>query len=57
MRALILAALLVVTGQPAAAAEPTAYASFRVVRATPGEPATPEITLPSGYTPVAGSSR
>jgi hypothetical protein len=56
VRALILAALLVVTAQPAVAAEPTAYASFRVVRETPGEPATPEITLPSGYTPVAGAN-
>jgi hypothetical protein len=59
VRALFLAALLGVSALPAApaeAAEPVAYASFRVVRTVPGEPATPEITLPAGYTPVAGAN-
>jgi hypothetical protein len=56
VRALFLAALLLVPAQPAVAAEPVAYASFRVVRAAPGEPAAPEIALPSGYTPVTGTN-
>jgi len=56
VRALFFAALLLVSPQAAAPAEPTAYASFRVVRAEPGEPAVPEITLPAGYTPVAGTN-
>jgi hypothetical protein len=56
VRALFLAALLAVPAQPAAAVEPIAYASFRVVRATAGEPAAPEITLPTGYAPVAGTN-
>ncbi|MBL7259844.1 hypothetical protein [Paractinoplanes lichenicola] len=32
-----------------------AYASFRIVRAEPGAPETPEITLPAGYTFVPGA--
>lgn len=32
-----------------AAADDVAYAAFRVVRARPGPPGTPEITLPAGY--------
>ncbi|MFI1967401.1 hypothetical protein ACH429_25325 [Streptomyces pathocidini] len=41
------------SGGSAAAAE-VAYAAFRVVRACPGEPGRPEITLPEGYTLVPG---
>ncbi|MEU2432333.1 hypothetical protein ABZ611_23020 [Streptomyces sp. NPDC007861] len=38
----------------AARAEEVAYAAFRIVRARPGEPGQPEITLPEGYAFVAG---
>ncbi|TDB97243.1 hypothetical protein E1267_40075 [Nonomuraea longispora] len=37
----------------ASAAEP-AFAAFRVVRGRPGEPGTPEVTLPSGYEILPG---
>jgi hypothetical protein len=55
----ILAAVLAVAGvalTPAAgnSAEPLSYAGFRIVRAVPGEPSTPEITLPDGYAFVPG---
>jgi hypothetical protein len=39
----------------AAAAVAVSYASFRVVRAEPGEPSAPEITLPDGYAFVPGA--
>lgn len=41
---------------PAAATadEPLAYAGFRIVRAYPGEPSKPEVTLPAGYSFVPG---
>jgi hypothetical protein len=39
----------------ARAAEPVAYAAFRIVRAQPGEPSTPEILLPEGYSFVSGT--
>lgn len=39
-----------------AVAQETAYAAFRVVRAQPGEPARPEITLPDGYKLVSGEA-
>jgi len=37
-----------------AAAQEIAYSAFRVVRARPGEPSRPEITLPAGYEFVPG---
>lgn len=37
-----------------AAAQSLAYAAFRVVRAQPGTPGQPEITLPDGYELVSG---
>lgn len=57
LRVLFFAALLVIasTPAPAIAAAPMTYASFRVVRATPGTPGAPQIALPRGYTRVAGS--
>jgi hypothetical protein len=36
-------------------AQELAYAAFRVVRAQPGDPAQPEITLPAGYEFVPGA--
>jgi hypothetical protein len=57
--ALFLATLLTIGSSPAApaqAAAPVAYASFRVVRATAGEPGAPQIALPSGYKRVTGTS-
>ncbi|WP_114560756.1 hypothetical protein [Desertihabitans aurantiacus] len=38
-----------------ASAATTAVAAFRLVRAAAGEPATPEITLPEGYSILAGT--
>lgn len=38
----------------ARAAEPPAYAAFRIVRSRPGEPGRPEIILPAGYRFVTG---
>lgn len=54
---MILAGLL--TGVSVAAADPVgteavAYGAFRVVRVTPGTPATPQVTLPAGYSFVSG---
>jgi hypothetical protein len=34
----------------------TGYGSFRIVRATPGTPSTPEIRLPAGYSFVSGAT-
>jgi hypothetical protein len=39
-----------------AAAQQLAYAAFRVVRARPGEPAQPQITLPAGYEILPGAN-
>lgn len=44
------------TDDGVAALAAAAYAAFRVVRAVPGDPSTPEITLPAGYSPVPGSA-
>lgn len=33
-----------------------AFAGFRVVRAVPGAPSVPEVTLPAGYTQLAGAN-
>lgn len=50
------AAGLALTLPPAASsAEPTAYAAFRIVRTRPGTPSVPEITLPPGYSILAGT--
>jgi hypothetical protein len=56
-------ALVVVAGAAApahaqddAAAAATAYAAIRIVKETAGEPSTPQITLPTGYTFVSGSA-
>ncbi len=48
--------ILVATLTPVAAtaADEPSYAGFRIVRAYPGEPSTPEVTLPAGYEFVAG---
>jgi hypothetical protein len=40
--------------RPAVAA--VAYGAFRAVRAVPGEPSTPQLVLPAGYTPLAGAA-
>ncbi|MFC6021430.1 hypothetical protein ACFP2T_35340 [Plantactinospora solaniradicis] len=39
----------------ARAAEPVAYAAFRIVRSRAGEPSQPEIVLPEGYQFVSGA--
>ncbi|MEU4425030.1 hypothetical protein AB0F81_30790 [Actinoplanes sp. NPDC024001] len=39
----------------ARAAEPAAFAAFRLVRSQPGEPSVPEIVLPAGYQFVPGA--
>jgi hypothetical protein len=58
-RLLVLAAALVImvvglSPVAATADEPLAYAGFRIVRAYPGEPSKPEVTLPAGYAFVPG---
>jgi hypothetical protein len=57
-RLMILFMVLAGTGLfvPAASGvEAVGYGAFRIVRAAPGQPGTPEITLPDGYTFVAGT--
>jgi hypothetical protein len=53
-RSLLAAAGLSLALPGVAAGQQLAYAAFRVVRAAPGEPGRPEITLPDGYTVVPG---
>src|SRR5689334_16247947 len=43
-----------IADDPRAAA--VAYAGFRVVRAVPGTPSVPEVTLPAGYSLVPGAN-
>ena len=50
----VLSLLGLAAGVAPAVAEPPSYGAFRLVKATPAVTGTPEITLPDGYTPVAG---
>ncbi|WP_422770926.1 hypothetical protein ACN28C_30445 [Plantactinospora sp. WMMC1484] len=56
---LLPAATVMALATPALAAPdqgpPPSYAGFRLVKAIPGEPGTPEITLPAGYELVPGA--
>jgi hypothetical protein len=54
-RSVLAAAGLTLALPGIAGAQSLAYAAFRVVRATPGEPGAPEITLPDGYSIVPGA--
>ena len=54
-RSVLAAAGLTLALPGIAGAQALAYAAFRVVRATPGEPGVPEVVLPEGYSIVPGA--
>ena len=54
-RSLLAAAGLSLALPGVATGQQLAYAAFRIVRAVPGEPGRPEITLPAGYEFVPGA--
>ncbi|MDP9792250.1 hypothetical protein J2S43_000762 [Catenuloplanes nepalensis] len=56
IRLLILALLLWSVPAPVSAAPATAYGGFRVVRASPGTPSTPVVSLPGGYEVMSGAT-